>query len=98
MGTKHFGYDSVVSVSALSRRHITPNAATAEVIRPALRTEVLLPVTPHRFGRLARTLPDSMAGLFAAEQMPTHACAGVEGLADPGQFGRESLGPGVSGI
>lgn len=56
--------------SFLPRRHVTAHPTPTEMIRPALRTEILLPKTPHLFSRLARALPESVLGLFAAEDMP----------------------------
>jgi hypothetical protein len=58
------------------------------MIRPALRTEVLLPEAPHRFGRRAPTTPDAVPGLLATEHVPATAHAGIDRLADPGELAR----------
>jgi hypothetical protein len=60
-------------------------------LRTEFRTEVLQPETPHRFGRLPRTFPDTVPGLLAAENMSAAAHTGVDRLADPGQLGADLL-------
>jgi len=72
---------------ASSRRHIIPNAAPAEVERPAFRTEVLLPEAPHRFGGFARASADTEGGLLAAKKVPTTADGRINGLMNPSKFG-----------
>jgi hypothetical protein len=71
--------------------HITSNPIPTEVIRPAVRAEILPPKTPHLFGRLARTFPDSMRGLFATEKMPTTAHVGIDGFVDSREFGADYI-------
>jgi hypothetical protein len=65
------------------------------VIRPAIRTEVLLPEAPHRFRRLARTFPGNVQSLLAAQHMPATAHAEVDRLPDPGEFGADLLNTGT---
>src|SRR5262245_60494244 len=79
-----------------SRCHIPSNPIPAEMIRPAVRAEILPPKTPDLLSRLARTVPDSVGGLFAAEKMPATAHVGIDGFVEPGEVGADLVDVGVT--
>src|SRR5262249_1629023 len=72
-------------------RHVTASTIPAEMIPSTFRTKILLSKTPHLLCRIARTFPDSMRRLFAAEKMPTTAHVRIDSFVDPTKFGTDCL-------
>jgi hypothetical protein len=69
---------------AVSVRHIPAYPTPEEMIRPPLRTEILLSKTPHLLiVGLRGTFADRMPGLFAAENVPATPYVGIDRLIAP---------------